>query len=214
MPALIHPGIDEYAMSKSEPMGTLLDELVVETKQRMAHFQMLSGHLEGRFLKMLVLTAQAKNILEIGTFTGYSALCMAEGLPNDGRLTTLDLNPESSAIAKKYFARSEHGKKVTLIEGPALESLEQLDGPFDFVFIDADKPNYSNYYKAVLPKVKSGGIVMIDNVLWGGKVLNPTVEADYAITALNDLVAKDESVDRVLLTIRDGLFFHSKKVTY
>jgi caffeoyl-CoA O-methyltransferase len=211
MLTLVQPGLDQYAMSKSEPMGALLDELVAETREKMKYFQMLSGHLEGRFLKMMVLTSQAKNILEIGMFTGYSALCMAEGLSDDGRVTTLEIDPLAIEIAKKYFAKSEHGHKISVVEGPALSSIEKLKGPFDFVFIDADKPNYSNYYKAVLPKVKSGGIIMIDNVLWSGKVLDPKDEADFAITALNDLVAKDESVNRVLLTVRDGLFFVRKK---
>lgn len=211
MLTLVQPGLDEYAMSKSEPMGALLEELVAETRSKMTYFQMLSGHLEGRFLKMMVLTSQAKNILEIGMFTGYSALCMAEGLPDDGKITTLEIDPAAIQIAKKYFAKSEHGKKISVVEGPALASIEKLAGPFDFVFIDADKPNYSNYYKAVLPKLKSGGIIMIDNVLWSGKVLAPKDESDFAITALNDLVAADESVDRVLLTIRDGLFFVRKQ---
>ncbi|MDR3615920.1 MAG: class I SAM-dependent methyltransferase [Candidatus Obscuribacterales bacterium] len=211
MLTLVQPGIDQYAMSKSEPMGALLDELVAETNDKMKFPQMLSGHLEGRFLKMMVLTSQAKNILEIGMFTGYSALCMAEGLPDDGCITTLEIDPVAIAIAKKYFAKSEHGRKISVVEGPALSSIEKLKGPFDFVFIDADKPNYSNYYKAVLPKLKSGGIIMIDNVLWSGKVLDPKDETDFAITALNDLVAKDDSVNKVLLTVRDGLFFVRKK---
>ncbi len=211
MLTLVQPGIDQYAMSKSEPMGALLDELVAETHEKMKYSQMLSGHLEGRFLKMMVLTSQAKNILEIGMFTGYSALCMAEGLPDDGRITTLEIDPVAIEIAKKYFAKSEHGHKISVVEGPALASIEKLKGPFDFVFIDADKPNYSNYYKAVLPKLKSGGIIMIDNVLWSGKVLDPKDEADFAITALNDLVAKADSVNKVLLTVRDGLFFVRKK---
>jgi caffeoyl-CoA O-methyltransferase len=211
MLTLVQPGLDQYAVSKSEPMGALLDELVAETNEKMKYPQMLSGHLEGRFLKMMVLTSQAKNILEIGMFTGYSSLCMAEGLSDDGRITTLEIDPVAIEIAKKYFAKSEHGDKISVVEGSALASIEKLKGPFDFVFIDADKPNYSNYYKAVLPKVKSGGIIMIDNVLWSGKVLDPQDDADFAITALNDLVAKDESVNRVLLTIRDGLFFVRKK---
>ena len=211
MLTLMTAGIDEYAASKSEPTGALLDELMRETEQSMDYPQMLTGHLEGRFLKMMVLASQAKNILEIGMFTGYSALSMAEGLPNDGRLTTLEINPKAIAVAKKYFDKSEHGKKITIVEGPALDSMKKLAGPFDFVFIDADKGNYSHYYEAVLPKLKSGGIILIDNVLWSGHVLNPKTEDDFAITALNDLVAKDERVNRVMLTIRDGVFFIRKK---
>jgi caffeoyl-CoA O-methyltransferase len=211
MLTLMTEGIDEYAASKSEPMGALLDELMRETERSMEMPQMLTGHLEGRFLKMMVLASQARNILEIGMFTGYSALCMAEGLPDDGRLTTLEINPKAIEMAKKYFAKSEHGKKITVVEGPALDSMKKLSGPFDFVFIDADKTNYSNYYEAVLPKLKTGGIILVDNVLWSGKVLDPKTEDDIAITKLNDRVAKDDRVNRVLLTIRDGVFFIRKK---
>jgi caffeoyl-CoA O-methyltransferase len=211
MLTLMTEGIDEYAASKSEPMGALLDELMRETEKSMDYPQMLTGHLEGRFLKLMVLASSAKNILEIGMFTGYSALCMAEGLPDDGRLTTLEINPKAIEVAKRYFAKSEHGKKITVVEGSALDSMKNLAGPFDFVFIDADKTNYSNYYEAVLPKVKSGGIILIDNVLWSGKVLNPKTDDDFAITQLNDRVAKDERVNRVLLTVRDGVFFIRKK---
>ncbi len=208
---LIKEGIDEYAAAKSEPVNALLDELMRETYASMEQPQMLTGHLEGRFLKMMVLTAQAKNVLEIGMFTGYSALCMAEGLPADGRLTTLEIIPKAIAIANKYFARSDHGRKITIVEGPALQSLQTMTGPFDLVFIDADKINYLNYYEAVLSKLKTGGIILIDNVLWSGRVLDPRTDDDRAIAALNDHVAKDQRVDRVLLTIRDGVFFIRKK---
>ena len=204
-------GIYEYAVSKTEPTQALLDELMTETKAKMERWQMLCGPIEGRFLKLMVLISQAKRILEIGCFTGYSALSMAEALPDDGTLTTLDIDPEAIKFATGYFKRSEHGRKINLIEGPALESLKTLTGTFDLVFIDADKTNYPAYYEAVLPKLKTGGLILIDNVLWGGAVLDPKTDDDRAITKLNDIVSKDERVDRVLLTIRDGLFLVRKR---
>lgn len=211
MITLAPEGIHEYAVSKSEPTQALLDELMSETKQKMSLWQMVCGPLEGRFLKIMVLLTQATRVLEIGTFTGYSALSMAEALPENGRLTTLDIDPEAVAFAKKYFERSEHGRKISVVQGPALESLKSLSGPFDMAFIDADKVNYPNYYEAVLPKIKQGGIIIIDNVLWGGAVLNPQTADDRAITELNDIIAKDDRVDRVLLTIRDGVFLVRKR---
>jgi caffeoyl-CoA O-methyltransferase len=173
--------------------------------------QMVSGPLEGNFLRLLVQISGAKSVLEIGMFTGFSALSMAAGLPADGKLTTLELDPKCIETGKRYFARSEHGKKITIKEGPALESLKDLPGPFDFVFIDADKTNYTNYYNAVLPKVRGGGLILVDNVLWGGAVLDPKSPSDKAITELNDRVALDDRVDKVLLTIRDGVLLIRKK---
>jgi caffeoyl-CoA O-methyltransferase len=211
MITLAPEGIHDYAISKSEPTPALLDELMNETRHKMTSWQMLCGPLEGRFLKMMVLLSQATRILEIGTFTGYSALSMAEALPENGRLTTLDIDPEAVSFAKKYFQRSEHGRKISVMQGPALESLKSLSGPFDMAFIDADKVNYPNYYEAVLPKIKQGGIIITDNVLWGGAVLNPKTEDDRAITQLNDIISKDDRVDRVLLTIRDGVFLVRKR---
>jgi len=204
-------GIYDYAVSKAEPRDSLLDELMEQTQAKMEHWNMLCGPIEGRFLKLMVQISQAKNILEIGTFTGHSALSMAEALPDDGRLTTLDLDPEVTTFAKSYFARSKHGHKIKSILGPALESLKSLPGPFDMALIDADKGNYQNYYEAVLPKIKSGGIIVIDNVLWHGAVLSPKSAEDRAIATLNDIIAKDERVDRVLLTIRDGVFLVRKR---
>ena len=211
MLTLMSQGIEEYAQAKTEPVDSVLDELEKETYNAMHLPQMLTGKLEGRFLKLMVQISQAKNVLEIGTFTGYASLSMAEALPANGKLTTLDLDPKAIAMAKKYFAKSEHGRKIELKEGPALESLKNLAGPFDFVFIDADKTNYLNYYEAVLPKMPSGGLILVDNVLWGGAVLDPKTEDDKAIDSLNQRVAKDDRVNRVLLTIRDGIFLIRKK---
>jgi caffeoyl-CoA O-methyltransferase len=209
------PGIDEYAESKCEPTSALLNNIVKETYEKMEWPQMLTGRIEGRFLKMMVQISGAKNILEIGMFTGYSALSMAEGLPAGGKLTTCDIDDKCIKIAKGFFERSEHGKKIQVMQGPALDSLKKLEGPFDLVFIDADKPNYLNYYQAVLPKVKSGGVILVDNVLWSGHVINEeSVKNDAntkAIVEFNDFVARDERVDRVMLTVRDGLFMIRKR---
>lgn len=211
MLTLTRPGIEEYAESKTQPTNALLTELHKATHEEMDYPQMLTGPIEGSFLRLMVQITGAKSILEIGMFTGYSALSMAEGLPADGTVTTLEINPKCIQFAKKYFDKSEHGKKITVKEGPALDSLSALSGPFDLVFIDADKGNYKNYYEAVLPKLKSGGIILIDNVLWSGAVLDPKTEDDKAIDDLNQHVAKDNRVDKVLLTIRDGVYFIRKK---
>jgi caffeoyl-CoA O-methyltransferase len=211
MLTLVDHKIEEYAINKTEPTSKLLQELVSETHEKTTLPQMLTGPIEGRFLKLIVQIIQAKRILEIGTFTGYSALSMAEGLPDTGELITLDIDPDVIAIARKYFERSEHGHKIRIMQGQALETIKKLAGNFDLVFIDADKENYSNYYEAALPLIRSGGVVIIDNVLWGGKVLSPKDASDKAIVAVNDLVSKDNRVDRVLLPIRDGIFLIRKK---
>ncbi len=207
----LQPEIEEYSVLKTGRVDSLLEELQERTYAEMEMPQMLCGPLEGSFLKMLVQVANAGRVLEIGTFTGYSALLMAEGLPEHGQIFTLDIDPKHIAFASQFIARSPHGKKITIIEGPALDSIEKLDGPFDFVFIDADKTNYSNYYRAVLPKVRQGGLIAADNVLWSGRVLDPKDESDHAICAFNDLVTADPAVDKVLLPIRDGVFLIRKR---
>ena len=213
MLTLTKPGIDDYAESKSEPTSALLAELVRDTHDNMAYPQMLTGRHEGRFLKLMVQIAAAQSVLEIGMFTGYSALSMAEGLAKGGKVTTLEIDEKCIAFAKRYFERSEHGSKIEVIQGPALDSLAKISGPFDFVFIDADKPNYKNYYEAVLPKLKAGGVILVDNVLWSGTVLEPSKadESGQAIIEFNDFIATDDRVDRVLLTLRDGVFMLRKR---
>lgn len=207
MIGIIKPEIEAYAQAKSSDHGSLLNNLMHETQEKMTLPQMLSGPLEGRFLKMIVQIARVKNILEIGMFTGYSALSMAEGLVGDGNVTTLELDPQAIEIASKYFAQSPFGKKIKIIAGPAETSLKNLEGPFDLVFIDADKTNYLNYYKACLPKLVSGGIILVDNTLWGAEVLDPKTADAKAIAEFNDFVANDNRVTKVLTTIRDGVTF-------
>jgi caffeoyl-CoA O-methyltransferase len=160
---------------------------------------------------MLVRLTGARRILEIGMFTGYSALMMAEGLPDDGHLITCDVNPKAEAIARRYFAESEHGHKIEIRMGPALDTIGTLTAPLDFVFIDADKTNYLNYYEAVMGLVRPGGLIVADNVLWSGKVLNPEDDDTRAIVAFNEHVAADPRVTNVCLTVRDGMMLAWKQ---
>ena len=211
MLTLTKPGIEEYALAKTTGHDELLSQLMKETHESMDLPQMLCGPVEGRLLKLIVQISGAKRILEIGTFTGYSALSMAEGLSDDGEITTLDLNPACLALARKYFDKSPHGKKIKVIEGPALDSIKSIKGELDLVFIDADKTNYLNYYKACLPLLKAGGVILVDNVLWNGAVLEPKERSDKAIDEFNRFVAQDDSVEKVLLTVRDGVYFIRKR---
>lgn len=205
MLTLVPEAIEEYARAHSEQPSPLLEELREETYAKMNAPQMQVGALEGGFLRMLVRISGARRILEVGMFTGYSALMMAEGLPDDGELITCDINPEAEAVAKRYFARSPHGEKIHVRMGPALETIRSLSGPLDLVFLDADKENYANYFDAALPLVRQGGLIVADNTLWSGRVLEPKAESDKAIVAFNDKVAKDPRVETVQLTVRDGM---------
>jgi len=201
----IDENIEEYAFDHTSYEGDLLRQLEEETYKKLAIPQMTTGRIEARLLKLLARLVGAKRILEIGTFAGYSALSMAEALPEEGELVTCEIDPEAIIFAKKYFDLSSHGKKITLMEGSALESLKKISGPFDMAFIDADKENYNNYYEAILPLIRSGGLMAIDNVLWSGRVLDPQDKSDKAIHQLNERVIQDERVESVLLTVRDGL---------
>lgn len=197
--------IEEYAHNHTQNEGDLLARLESETYEQLEIPQMITGRIEGRLLKLLAQMVQAKRILEIGTFGGYGTLSMAEALPEDGELITCDLDPAAIAFARRFFAESEHGRKITLMEGPALESIRSLEGPFDMAFLDADKENYPNYYDAIFPLIRQGGLIVADNVLWSGRVLDPQDESSIAIHAFNERVKADERVESVLLTIRDGV---------
>ena len=197
--------IEEYAFDHTSYEGDLLKQLEEETYEKLDIPQMTTGRIEARLLKMLARLTEAKRILEIGTFAGYSALSMAEALPEEGELVTCEMDPEAIFVAKKYFGLSPHGKKITLMEGPALDSLKKVSGLFDMAFIDADKENYSNYYDAIFPLIRPGGLMAIDNVLWSGRVLDPKDNSDKAIHELNEKVVRDIRVESVLLTVRDGL---------
>ena len=211
MDRFIAAAVEQFAHDHTEPETDLYARLREETYRVMDKPQMQVGLLEGRFLKMLVRLTGAKEVLEIGMFTGYSALMMAEGLPDDGRVITCDVDPKAEAIARKYFAESSHGKKITIRMGPALETIKTLPGPFDLVFIDADKPNYCDYYQACFPLVKPGGLIVGDNVLWSGKVIDPKDDDTRAIVAFSDLVQSDSRVENVCLTVRDGMMLAWKR---
>jgi caffeoyl-CoA O-methyltransferase len=207
----IDPKVEQFARDHTEPESELHIRLREETYRVMDRPQMQVDVIEGRFLKMLVRLTSARSILEVGTFTGYSALMMAEGLPEDGRLVTCEVDPKAEAIARRYFAESPHGDKITIRMGPALETIRTLSGPLDLVFIDADKANYSNYYEACLPLLKPGGLIIADNVLWSGKVLEPKDADDHAIVAFDRMVQSDSRVENVCLTVRDGMMLARKR---
>jgi len=206
MLTLVPEDIERYAMAHSAPLPPLLEELMEETHREFGELaRMLSGQLEGTLLQMLASAIGARRILEIGTFTGFSAQMMAAALPQDGELITCDVNPNAIALARRYFERSPHGQKITVREGPALETLKTLEPGFDLVFIDADKQNYVNYYEACLPLLATNGLIAVDNVLWSGRVLDPQTDDDKAIVAFNEHVQKDDRVSNVILTVRDGI---------
>ena len=209
--SIVNPALEAYATRHSSPEAALFRQLARETHAKTAYPQMQVGHLEGSFLRLLVTISRAKRVLEIGTFTGYSALAMAEGLPPGGHLITCDIDPDATRMARAHWKQSPHGKKIELRLGPATETVRRLKGPFDVVFIDADKENYVRYWQLCVPKVRRGGILLADNVLWGGRVLDPQDRSDHAIVAFNRHVAADRRVDAVMLPLRDGLTLAYKK---
>jgi caffeoyl-CoA O-methyltransferase len=211
MVSFIDESVERFAHDHTKPESELFRRLREETYSKMADPQMQVGRLEGMFLKMLVRLLQARRVLELGMFTGYSALMMAEGLPEDGHLVTCDVDPKAEAIARRYFAESPHGHKIEIRMGPALDTIKTLAAGLDMVFIDADKTNYSNYYHACLPLVRPGGLIVADNVLWSGRVLHPEDESTRAIVAFDELVQADPRVDNVCLTVRDGMMLAWKR---
>jgi caffeoyl-CoA O-methyltransferase len=201
--------LEKYLEDHLTPEADLLKRLQKETFQKTTQPQMLSGTYQGRVLSMISKMLRPKRILEIGTFTGYATLCLAEGLSEDGRIITIDRNEELIYLPKKYFAESKYASQIEVKLGNALDILDELsDETFDLVFIDADKSNYIHYYEKVINQMNSGGVILADNVLWYGKVLEETKpnDKDTAILKeLNDLVAKDPRVESLILPIRDGI---------
>jgi caffeoyl-CoA O-methyltransferase len=198
---IIDPRIEQYVEQATSPHEELLAELSDETVRELGFEQMLTGPVAGRFLEMLVWFGRPQRVLEIGTFAGHSALAMAAALPEGGRIDTCELDPERAAFAQRYFDRSPFGARITLHVGPALETIEQLEGDFDLVFIDAEKEGYIGYYEAVLPRLSPRGLIVADNTLWSGGVL----DGEGPIVAFNDHVAADPRTVQVLLSVRDGM---------
>jgi predicted O-methyltransferase YrrM len=203
----IDPVIEEYARLFSDPESDLLKELDRETHAMILQPRMLSGHLQGRFLSFISKILRPNFILEIGTYTGYSALCLAEGLKPEGKLITLDVNEELEKFTRSFFDRSEFGPQIDYRIVDAKNEIPTIDGPFDLVFIDADKRNYALYFDLVIQKMKAGGIILVDNVLWNGKIVDEKAQ-DKSTQALRDFNQKcleDPRVEKVLVPLRDGL---------
>ncbi|MFC5046818.1 O-methyltransferase [Aquimarina hainanensis] len=200
--------LDDYVVHHTESEPELLRQLNRETYQKVLQPRMLSGHYQGRVLSILSKLIRPENILEIGTYTGYSALCLAEGMQSKGELHTIDINEELQDFQRKYFDLSPFGQQIHQHVGNALDIIPTIDISFDLVFIDADKPNYPNYFDLIIDKMKKGGVILSDNVLWSGKVTKPLKKEDESTAALltyNKLLKEDPRVETVLLPIRDGL---------
>jgi predicted O-methyltransferase YrrM len=199
--------IDAYAEAHTTRPPELLAELAAETRATLSSPQMLTGAVEGRFLEQLVFGLQAKRVLELGTYSGYSSLSMAAGLPEGGHIDTCEVSEEHAEVAQRYIHRSPYADRITIHLGPALETIERLGGEWDFVFIDADKENYANYYEALLPRLAPTGLMALDNTLWSGRVLDDADDSPgtRAIRELNDRIAADDRVIAVQLTVRDGV---------
>tara|TARA_R110002072_G_scaffold129809_3_gene268416 strand:- start:10318 stop:10959 length:642 start_codon:yes stop_codon:yes gene_type:complete len=200
--------IDQYVVNHSQKEPDLLQELSKETWQKILNPRMLSGAFQGRVLSMIAKLIQPKNVLEIGTYTGYSALCIAEGLVEKGTIDTIDKNEELEDLQSKYFQKSGFRNQIKQHVGNALEIIPTIDKKFDLVFIDADKSNYSNYFHLIIDKMNTGGIILSDNVLWSGKIvekLDPKDKDTKALLEYNTLLNTDDRIETVLLPIRDGL---------
>lgn len=203
-------GIEDYTERCSTPLSGLHDKLWVETYAKTHSPGMMVGPVVGQFFKMLAAMTGARRILEIGMFTGYSALAWAEALPKDGRVVSCEVNPDAAEIASRYFAESPHGHKIEIKLGHALESLKLIYGIFDLCFIDADKENYGAYYDRCLELVRPRGLIILDKMLRGGRVLDPTDAATRAVDALNKRIQNDSRVENVLLPVRDGVMLVRK----
>lgn len=209
---IVSKPLEEYAAAHSSPLPPLLDRVAARTRAETSAPQMMVGRLEGNVLAMLIRLSGAKRVVEVGTFTGYSALCMASALPEDGEIVTCELNDAHADIAQSFFDESEHKKKIHLRRGAAIATMRDLpDGSFDMVFIDADKEGYPAYWDQAMRVLRPGGFVVADNVLWSGQVLDPRDDSTRAIVAFNEKVARDARVDHVMLTVRDGMTIARKR---
>jgi caffeoyl-CoA O-methyltransferase len=204
---IVSEEIERYAEAHTTPPEPLLEELAEETRAALTDSVMLTGVVQGRLLELLVHATGARRVLELGTYSGYSALSMAAGLPSGGHVHTCERDPERAEFARRHIARSPFADRVTVHVGAALETIERLEGEFDLVFLDADKPNYVRYYEAVLPRLSERGLIVVDNTLWGGTVLDEADDgvATQAVRAFNDHVRADDRAVCTLLTVRDGV---------
>lgn len=209
---LIHPLVQQYAEDYSSPENILIKEVNDFTMQHHAEPQMLSGHLQGKVLEMLSCMLRPRRILEIGTFTGYSALCMAKGLTDDGQLHTIELREADAALSRAYFNRSSFSKQIISHTGNALDIIAGLEEEWDLVFIDADKPAYIEYFNLVLPRLRKNGFILADNIFFHGQVLEKEIKGKSAkgIQAFNEFIKNRTDIEKVVLTIRDGLFLIRK----
>jgi caffeoyl-CoA O-methyltransferase len=207
MAFIVRDEIERYAEEHTTPPTELLAALAEETRASLRSPQMLTGTIEGRFLEMLVSASGARRVLELGTYSGYSALSMAAALPEGGRIDTCEIDEQHADVARRYIGQSPYPDRITVHLGPALDTIERLEGDFDLVFIDADKENYVNYYEAVVPRLAERGLIAADNTLWSGRILDDedSSEGTRAIKAFNEHVRSDERVVSVMLTIRDGV---------
>ncbi len=207
MSFIVEPAVEAYAEAHSEPAGELFRRLAEETHERTTAPQMMVGPIEGRFLGFLVRLTGARRVLELGTFTGYSSISMALALPDGGRIVTCDVDEETNEIAQRYATEAGVVDRIDYRLGPGLETMGELEGAFDLVFIDADKENYVAYYEAAVPLLAEDGAIVVDNTLWSGRVADPADddETTRAIRALNERVRDDPRVENVLLTVRDGM---------
>ena len=199
--------IEGYAAAHTTPPSDLLQRLAEETRATLRSPQMLTGTIEGRFLEFLVYATGARRVLELGTYSGYSAISMAAALRPDGHIDTCEVDEQHAEVARRYIEEAGLSERITIHVGPALETIARLDGEFDFVFIDADKENYVNYYEAALPRLTERGLIAADNTLWSGRVLDESDDSEgtRAIRAFNEHVRSDDRVVSVMLTVRDGV---------
>lgn len=207
---ITHPEIEQYAENHTTDESSDIHKLISSSDDKLEYIDMLSGKLVSQILKMLIRISGAKNILEIGTFTGYSALAMAEAIEEGGRITTIEMNLRYQKIAEEHFAEFDKKGVIKLLKGNAQSLINELDGPFDLIYMDADKLRYAYYFEQSLPLLKEGGLMVIDNVLWDGTVLDPTDHKAEAIANFNKFVADHPEVEQVLLPIRDGLLIAEK----
>lgn len=203
--------VENYVYTHTTDDSDLIKELISTSEEELEYTDMMSRRLVGRLLDILIKISGTKRVLEVGTFTGYAALTIAGALPEEGELYTCEYNERYGEIAASFFERSEHGHKINLVMGDARETIPDIKGNFDFIFLDADKINYPDYYNMLLPRLKDGGLMVIDNVLWGGEVVDAGTEKAEAINRLNQQISADDRVEQVMLTVRDGITLVRKK---